>query len=439
MSVFVDLIAEVHENINSALFAYSGDRDIKKLTEIAPDLLVPLSNIYNLSSKVEELKKMAESIGTGKLYIERYLSPFFDEDLASKEDYLMNAFIRLKNTLESMMEISEKIQNLDERLEGNAVMLWDNLPGYFPPAEVLSEMEKYRKDETMVFNLPFGTREVSYEDIARISALAGCKPEYLPVIYTALKCISREEFNLFGVLTTEYPCWPLIVVNGPIRHDIGINCGNNCLGVGSHANTMIGRTMMLLIDRYILSIKKTKTGQGTPCQYSYCFGENEEESPWDPLHVERGYDLEESTVTVLGGESPHSTADHVSKKGEDILLTIAKSMISMGSYNVFLGEGDVMLVLGPDHAGFLAEENWSKDDIRNYLYEMARNPIELLEGRGGWGLDEFRTEWAKNFEKVPVVKSPDNILIVVAGGKGRHSSYIPSYGMTKAITMKIDM
>ena len=438
MSIFIDLVAEMHEKINSAIFSYSTDRDMKKLTEIAPDLLIPLANIHDLAVKVKELRKMAESIRMGKNIIERYLSPLFDEDVASKEDYLMNAILRLRSTLQSMIEISEKIQDLDEDLEGTAIMLQDNLPGYYPSPAVIDEMERYRTDETMVFNLPFGVKEVGFEDILRVSALAGCKPEYLPVIHSALKCISSEEFNLFGVLTTEYPCWPLIVVNGPIRHTTRINCGNNCLGVGAHANTTIGRTLTLLIDKYILSIRKTKTGQGTPCQYSYCFGENEEESPWEPLHVERGFDQDDSTVTVIGGESPHSTADHVSKKGEDLLMTIARSMISMGSYNVYLGDGDVMLVLGPDHANFLAEENWTKDDIRGYLYEMARNPLELLEGRGGWGLDEFRTEWAKKFEKVPVVKSPENILIVVAGGKGRHSSYIPSYGMTRAVTVKID-
>jgi len=438
MSVFIEMLEETYNTINSSLYGYSKDRDFKKISEILPDLLIPLNNIYRLALRVPELRNNAHIVASSVKMLELTEDPDFTEDLTSKEDYIMSAVLKLRDVLSSMKETSDKIRNIEEYMDGAAIMGWDNLPALYPTSEILKNMDKYVKDKTMIFDLPFGTREVSYEDIAKVAAIAGCKPEYLPVIGAALKGISTEEFNLFGVLTTEYPCWPVMVINGPIRDEIGINYGNNCLGVSSHANTTIGRSLLLLIDKYILSLKKTKTGQGTPCQYSYCFGENEQESPWEPLHVEKGFDEDDSTVTVLGGESPHSTADHASKKGEDVLITIARSMISMGSYNLFFGEGDVMLVLGPDHAGMLGKEGWTKDDIRNFLYEMARNPLELLEERGGWGLDEERSEWAKNFDKVPVVKKPENIVIVVAGGKGRHSSYIPSYGWTKAVTVKIE-
>ena len=159
---------------------------------------------------------------------------------------------------------------------------------------------------------------VSVEAIAVNAVMAGCRPEHLPVVLTAVEAALVPDFNLFAVQSTTHPCSPLIIVNGPVAAELGVNSRYGAFGPGHRANATIGRAVRLCL----LNIGGAAPGvldrstQGQPSKYSFCIAENEAESPWEPLHVERGFEPGHSTVTVVGCENPHNINDHVSTDAE---------------------------------------------------------------------------------------------------------------------------
>jgi hypothetical protein len=161
---------------------------------------------------------------------------------------------------------------------------------------------------------------------------------------------------------------------------------------------------------------------GSPAKYSYCFAEAEEESPWEPLHVERGLEAEENALTVLGSESPHNVNDHRSLNGEDLLETISHTSTTAGCNNSHV-PGELMIIMSPEHARTLAIEGWEKVDVKNYLHENMIIPQHLGD-RGGRKLDsEFLEK-----DLVHITRSPADVIIVVAGGKGRHTMISHGFG-----------
>ena len=156
------------------------------------------------------------------------------------------------------------------------------------------------------------------QSLAANAVMAGCKPEYFPVVTAAMRGVLDPEYNLHGTLATTHSCAPMVMVSGPIRHELGINCGSNCFGQGWRPNATIGRALGLML----LNIAGAKPGemdrstQGNPAKYTFCFGENEEENPWTPYHVQRGFAPSDSVVTVMSGEGPHNLNDHGSTTGD---------------------------------------------------------------------------------------------------------------------------
>ncbi len=171
------------------------------------------------------------------------------------------------------------------------------------------------------------------ESLAANAVMAGCKPEYFPVVLAALRAVLMKQYNLHGTLATTHSCAPMIMVNGPVRRELGINSGANCLGQGVRANATIGRALQLIL----LNIGGARPGdmdratQGSPAKYTYCFGENEEESPWEPFHVRAGFAANESVVTLMSAEGPHNINDHASVTGEGILTTMASVIAQSGA------------------------------------------------------------------------------------------------------------
>jgi hypothetical protein len=179
--------------------------------------------------------------------------------------------------------------------------------------------------------------------------------------------------------------------------------------------------------------------QGSPAKYSYCIAENEEENPWGPLHVELGFDRETSTVTAIGAEGPHNIQDHYSNTGEGILLTIAGAMGQAGSNNI-LGHGNPVLTLGPEHAATIAQDGYSKEDVKRFIFERARYPVRLLGREFTEGvlarLNSFEPGDAEAMCRI--VEQPDDLIVIVAGGSGKHSSWQPTFGAyTHPVTVPI--
>jgi len=219
---------------------------------------------------------------------------------------------------------------------------------------------------------------------------------------------------------------------------LNINSRYNALGQGWRSNATIGRAIRLIL----LNIGGGEPGVldratlGQPGKYSYCLAENEAESPWMPLHVERGFSREESTVTVFGAEAPHNINDHRSTTGRDVLKTITHTMAVPGCNNALVG-GDVLLILGPEHAATIAGDGFSKEEVKKFLFEEARVPLERFPESALEWIRVMRPHLQDLFEKggsLPLVDRWQDLHVVVAGGAGKHSAFIPTFGTVKSIT-----
>ena len=271
-----------------------------------------------------------------------------------------------------------------------------------------------RAPDDVVAVVPPDLVECTVEKVAINAVLAGCKPEYLPVVLAAVEAACTDTFNTHGLLATTMPVGPVMIINGPIRHHIGMNDGVNVLGQGNRANSTIGRALQLVIR----NVGGGRPGgvdratQGNPGKLSFCFPENEERSPWEPLHVERGFAPTSSTVTLFPGEGPRGVVDQLSRDPESLARSLASCLRTVQHPKLPLAF-DCILVVSPEHGRVFAEAGWTKAQLRERLHELT-----LLEGkdivRGADGITEGVPEWAKDAQ-LPKFR-PDGILIVHAGG-----------------------
>ena len=295
--------------------------------------------------------------------------------------------------------------------------------------------------EVVVERLAPAMRAVSLEIVAVNAALAGALPEHMPVIVAALRALADPRFNLNAVQTTTHPCGPLLIVNGPIAARLGISGGANALGNGHRANALIGRAVRLTLQNAGGAIpgQTDRATLGHPGKYAYCVAENEVLSPWEPLHAERGFRRDESCVTVVGADAPHNVNDHGSTTAEGLVRNLAGTLASPGSNNVYLG-GEPVVVLGPEHARTIADSGWSKADLRRALWARARMRLDLFsaENLARFGIiDPARFVGRPADADVGPSVAPEDIMVIVAGGPGKHSAVIPTFGATRAVTMRI--
>ena len=283
--------------------------------------------------------------------------------------------------------------------------------------------------EELLGPLPPSRLTPTLRSVAANAVMAGCRPPEFPVVLAALEAVQDPEYNLHGTLATTHPCAPMVMVNGPVRQRLGINSGGNCFGQGSRADAVLGRAVTLVLMHVggALPGVTDRSTQGSPAKYTYCFGENEEESPWEPYHVRHGFAAGDDVVTVLAAEPPHNINDHGSTTGEEILTTIAGTMAESGSNNVYV-LGPHLLVFGPEHAATLHRDGWTPDDVRAYLWEHARIPVERISEGNRRQFTQHGVEPIGAF--YPVSDGPERLHVAVAGGAGKHSAWIPSFGST---------
>jgi hypothetical protein len=318
----------------------------------------------------------------------------------------------------------------------------DGLPVLAPTAERVEAMLAM-VDAAPDFSLgrvaPTG-RTATVEAVAANAVMAGCQPQWFPVVLAAVSAVLDPAFNLEGIQPTTHPVSSLILVNGPLAGELGYNCEGNALGPGTAANATTGRALRLVLQNIGggRSPDLDRSTQGGPAKFTYCAAENEAASPWGPLHVDRGYDRDESTVTVFGGEAPHNIEDHVSSTAEGILYTAASTIAGRGANNPYV-MGEVVVLLGPEHARTIADQGWSKTHVRDFLYDTARSTKRELKRGGMWGM----TYWPPWFDAVdddhplPVVENQEGMIVAVVGGPGKHSSCIHSWGATRGVTRPV--
>jgi hypothetical protein len=297
-----------------------------------------------------------------------------------------------------------------------------------------------RAPDELVAEMPPRFGRATVEKIAINAVMAGCRPEYLPVVLAAVEAMCDERFCLLGVSGTTDSVAPLVVVNGPIRGALDINSGAGVFGPGWRANATIGRAVRLCW----VNIGGARPGVismstfGGPARYTYCIGENEEASPWEPLHVEHGFDARDSTVAVLAAEAPQIVADTRSRRAPDLLATIVRSM-EVVAHHKAVGLGDTALVFSPEHVTTLAADGWSKSRVRQFLWERLQKPVrDLLPGRdGGEGLSDEAVaafpDGARSEALVPKFQAPESLKLLVAGGAaGRFTAIVPGWPFRNA-------
>lgn len=304
----------------------------------------------------------------------------------------------------------------------------DGLPIIPPTQDKVGEMVEAvgRDPQEIIAAIPPAFGKATVEKLAINAVMAGCLPAYFPVILTAVEAMVEPNFFLYGSQVTTNPVAIGLLLNGPIRKELDVNCGHGCLGPGWRANATLGRAIRLIL----LNLGEARPGLfsrasfGTPGKYTLCFGESEETSPWEPLHVERGFKLDDSTVTVIAVSGFINISEFYAKTPEEILTMLAHSMTSVGSQNCAGWGGEPILCIGHDRAIKLGEV-MTKAQVKQWLYEHAIAPVsnfcpavlELRHGREGRIFDG----------KVRLVERPEDIMIVVAGGVGPQSMFLPTF------------
>ena len=292
--------------------------------------------------------------------------------------------------------------------------------------------------DKLIAKVPPAYGAATVEKIAVNAVMAGCLPEYMPVVVAATEAISEKQFNLDGIQSTTNPVGVALIINGPIRKQLDVNCERNCLGQGWRANATIGRAIRLVM----LNIGGGKPGTGDkaihgfPGKYSFCFGELEEANPWEPLHVERGFKREDNTVTVVGaqGTSNSNLANEFTIQA--MLSVVANSMGYLGSNNAMMGDGEPLVVLTAAHAELARKEGMSKLDVKKYLWDRTGTPLSAVPKEGT--ADRLWPRLKVVDGIVKPCKRPEDVMIVIAGGPEMyHAVFVPTFGDTWAVTKLI--
>ncbi len=266
---------------------------------------------------------------------------------------------------------------------------------------------------------------VTAEKVAINTVMAGCKPEYMPVVAAAVEALGDPRYGYHGPASSTGGSAVFMLVNGPIARELDINCGDNLFGPGWRANATIGRAVRLIMRNVIGTLpgKLDRSTLGHGGKYTYCIAENEAESPWPPVHVERGFRPDQNAVTIFAALAPHQVYNQLSATAEGVLTTIADNMhISSG----VTGQPQYVVVIAGEHMRVIADDGWSKADIKRFLFEHTQNSIAHLKRTNrvaGPVMAEDETTMR------PLVQTPDDIMVVAAGSQaGAFSAFIPGWG-----------
>lgn len=310
----------------------------------------------------------------------------------------------------------------------------DGLPVVPPEAsrvEAMLAMEGRPKETILASHGPTG-RKCSIESAATNAVMAGCLPEYFPVIVAALEAMNEKAYNFHASTASTGGSAPLLIVSGPVVDEIGMNAGANVFGAGNRANSTIGRAIRLIILNVFNMIPgiSDQSTQGNPGKHSSCMAERADRNPWPALNVELGFPHDVSSVTVYAGAGFCNIENHGGNTPEAILDCIADAMANYGC----LTFGQSVVVMSPEHADIVASTGWSKAQVKEYLFEKACRPVAGMQRVGKYVSREHERQ---NRDDVHRGLSADDILVTVAGGDaGGHSAFIPSWSRGRASIMQ---
>jgi peroxiredoxin len=311
----------------------------------------------------------------------------------------------------------------------------DALPVVPPTVEKVEAMVQASRlaPETVIARVPPVYGEATVEKIAANAVMAGCAPEMMRVLPPLLRAACDERFNLHGVQATTHFAAPLIMINGPVRQELGFWSRQNVFSNVARANSTLGRAFQLIL----LNIGGGRpdgidmSTLGNPGKFSFCIAENEEENPWEPFHVTRGLQREQSAVSLFAAEPPRGVSEHTAPVGKTVLETISFTLATVWSYRMCLAP-EAIVVLCPEHVKTIHRDGFTKEQVRQFLFDNTGVPVryysaaERAEG----------TQLAANYKEITVrgekcyqkFRSPEAISIFVAGGTaGKFSAVIGSW------------
>ena len=342
--------------------------------------------------------------------------------------------------------------------------LTDGLPVVPPTPErverMLAATRRDRLEEVVL--LPPNFTPATVEKIATNAVMAGCKPEHLPVVLAAVEAIADEQYGLHGVGATTMGGSPVLIVNGPVRERIGINCGQNALGQGNRANATIGRALRLVI-RNVGGFRPggiERATIGWPGKYTICFGEWEERAPaWTPLHVERGFQSQDSVITAVSQSGgPTQMIDETSRTAKALAGSIALKLRGQ-QHPRAPSMGELIVVVSPEHYDTLSADGWSKDDVRRRIQELGARPLrDLIEDDQMGGLPRSALDGPTPYFPTLPIYNPDGTvrddamdvllpkfandsmihIVVAGGGAGKFTSVFDPLAGQASVSRKIE-
>ena len=315
----------------------------------------------------------------------------------------------------------------------------DGLP-VVPPTEekVLAFLETVGREPSDIIGVePVRGRVITVEKVAINAVMAGCRPEYMPVVTAAVEAMVQPEYGLHGSSASTGGSAVLAIINGPIRSKLEFQSGHNLFAGGPQfrANATVGRALRLILINVLENhpgvLDRSTLGHGG--KYSFCFAEDEESNPWEPLHVEKGFNPNASTITVGASQAPLQVGHRRVGTMEGILDSIADAMLSLGT-----GNSEIYLVLPSEHTKVIKQTGWSKDEVRQYLHQKARRTAQAWADAN---VDELPSSGAED-EMVSVLTRPEALVMIAGGGSGGSTcALIPRWGKggtAASVTREID-
>ncbi len=365
--------------------------------------------IGSLTTNGDELKKLAAI-------------PFKVDKVPPAADGLLP--LDLEYDEEKALEPGSYMEEINDYF--NAEHISDGLPIIPPTAKRYAKMMEYCPwDENTILTDPSGPsgKQVTVKDVAIAAIMAGCKPTAMPVLVAAFKALNSPLYNLNQSVTTSHPGGNLVLVSGPIAQEIGISGKQGCQGPGWPVNATIGRAVNLVVINIFRSIPGVCDLDciASQAEFTFCFAEEPELAQWNMINEDRyGKGTDVTTVYVLKAEPIHDVIDFLSLDGHDLLDTITHCCTTLGSNNAYM-PGPMVVCLVPDHGMMLKQAGYTKRMIQEHIHTYAYHEVPMVRDRG---LKPVRPESFKNRHPMPVTRFPEDVEIVVIGGRGGHDGII---------------
>jgi len=338
--------------------------------------------------------------------------------------------------------LASKTYEVDDAFAANELYQdngWtDGLPIVPPTEKLVREFLDAAQvaGEDVVAVEPVRRRRITAEKVAIAAVMAGCRPEYMPVVLAVVRAMCVPEFGLHGTSASTGGSAQFIVVNGPIRRAIGMNSTHNALANASRANATIGRTPRLLIVNVLGGApgRLDRSTLGHPGKFTYCVAEDEEDNTWAPLAAERGVAAGQSAVTVLAAGAPHQLMNEWTRDPRELLETYAATMrANLLTYSIWAG--NYVIVVGRQHRETLQAAGWSKRDVREFVHERAR--VTRAEWRS---VGKGAVVGGKGDNVHTALRTPDDLLVVAAGGPaGGFGAVIPPWYAEKSLAVTVSI